>query len=304
MGPDRVPPTAKKSPRFSRAALIASMWCGLTYPAAASAEAVVANHSTIDSQDTVVPQPWLDRARTLRVYFGHQSVGDNILAGLGTLSRQKPDRYGTILQRQPGRLSLSRLLQSEASNPVRQGGIEHFLVGRNGDPEGKLKDFAQRMSDRGNLVDVAMMKFCFVDFPVPASDPAHLFADYRDSMERLQKDYPKVRVVWWTAPLTRSDNAQRNEYNRLVRDYAAAHSKILYDIADIESHDPQGHETIDPSGPVLYAGYTQDGGHLTAEGQLRAARAWWWLSARIAGWAGPERDKAARNEISATPPGQ
>jgi len=309
MGTDRVPATAKpgRRRRFSRATLIVSLCCGLAYPAGAFAEATVADHTTIDSQDTVIPQPWLDQARGLRVYFGHQSVGDNILAGLDALARQRPDRYAIPLQREPSRLSLSALFRSEASNPVRQGGIEHFLVGRNGDPEGKIKDFARRMNERGKVVDVAMMKFCFVDFPVPRSDPEQLFAHYRDSMERLQKEYPKLRLVWWTAPLTRSDNAQRNAYNRLVRAYAAANGKPLYDIADIESHDPQGAETLDQDGPVLYAGYTQDGGHLTAEGQLRAARAWWWLSARLSGWTGAvvqtglERNKAVREE---TPPSQ
>lgn len=32
--------------------------------------------------------------------------------------------------------------------------------------------------------------------------------------------------------------------------------------------------------------WSSDGGHLTAAGSDRAARAMWWLMARVAGWSG------------------
>jgi hypothetical protein len=34
----------------------------------------------------------------------------------------------------------------------------------------------------------------------------------------------------------------------------------------------------------MYSGYSDDGGHLNETGQLRAAKAMWWLMARLAGW--------------------
>ena len=132
-----------------------------------------------------------------------------------------------------------------------------------------------------------------MDFPsaktVQASpDPSRLFATYRDAMERLEQDNPKLRVVWWTAPLTDRDNLAREQFNRMVRAYAKDKGKVLFDIAAIESHAPNGRPMADGVGPVLYTGYTDDGGHLVGRGQMRVARAWWWLAARLAGWPGPE----------------
>ncbi len=261
--------------------------CGLILSTSASAAALTADHTTIDTRDEVIPQRWLDRARSLDVYFGHQSVGANLLEGVEALARQNPGRYRLVVRSEPSRFSLSALFKGGAEDD-KQAGIEHFFVGRNGEPEGKIADFSRRMERQGRTADVAMMKLCFVDFQDPKTDPARLFADYRNGMERLEKAHPKVRFVWWTVPLMNNGNQLRNAYNRLVRAYAEEHGKPLYDIADIESHDPQGRQVMVSGEPVMYAGYTQDGGHLTNEGKLRAARAWWWLSARMAGWTGPQ----------------
>lgn len=38
---------------------------------------IVVDHRVVDA-DTI-PQKWLDKARSLKVFFGHQSVGENIL---------------------------------------------------------------------------------------------------------------------------------------------------------------------------------------------------------------------------------
>lgn len=271
--------------RIARAAL-PILWCVMTNPTAVKAEALVADHNTIDTEDRVIPQSWLNEARNLRVYFGHQSVGANLLEGLEALGRQLPVRYRLVIRAQPSRFNPVALFEGDAASPLRRGGIEHFMVGRNGDPAGKLRDFAQRMNSRGHQADIAMMKFCYVDTQDANANAARLFASYRDGMEQLQESYPNLRLIWWTVPLTRGDNHFRTEYNRLVRSYAASKGVPLFDIADIESHDPGGHEITESGEPALYTGYTQDGGHLTREGELRAARAWWWLSARMAGWAG------------------
>ncbi len=271
-----------------------SAFCGALFSAHAWAAPAIADHTTIDPGDEVIPQQWLDRARTLDVYFGHQSVGANMLEGLKLLARQKPQRYRLVVRPEPSRFSLSALYRRFSGDPHKQSGIEQFFVGRNGEPEGKIADFSRRMAGEGRTADVAMMKLCFVDFQDPKTDPARLFADYRTGMERLEKSHPKVRFVWWTVPLMSGGNHLRNAYNRLIRTYAATHDKPLYDIADIESHDLQGRQVMHDGEPVMYAGYTQDGGHLTTEGKLRAARAWWWLAARLAGWPGPETVGSAR----------
>ena len=261
---------------------IISCACLLPLDSFAAEARVLVDHRSIDSGDNRIPPRWLDKARSLRVYFGHQSVGNNILDGLNALARRRPDRYSIEVRAEP-----------DASWFRGHAGVGHFAVGENGDAEGKIDDFSRRMEAVGGRVDVAMMKLCFVDIPGRGSDPSQVFASYRDAMERLQKSYPRARLVWWTQPITNRDNAARNQFNALVRAYAAAQGKPLFDIADIESHDPRGGEAADRSGPALYAGYTRDGGHLTMEGRLRAARAWWWLLARLSGWPGSRGNDAA-----------
>lgn len=278
---------------WGRAVLGAGMGAGMLLSAIAHAEPIVVDHTSIDVEDKVVPQQWLDEARKLRIYFGHQSVGANILDGLDALARQQPGRYGVAIEGYSSSWKIGRLLEGDPLQRLSHGGIAHFQVGRNGDGAGKVRDFLDRASAHGRAADVAMMKLCYVDFPSgkasqPAADPARLFATYRDALERLEQDNPKLRVVWWTAPLTNRDNQVREQFNTLVRAYAKDKGKVLFDLADIEAHAPNGRPMADHVGPVLYAGYTDDGGHLAGRGQMRAARAWWWLAARLAGWAGPE----------------
>lgn len=273
----------------------AGLGCAMLFSATASAEPIVVDHTTIDLEDKVIPQMWLDKARGMRVYFGHQSVGANILDGLDALARQQPTRYAVTVQGYASRWKIGQWVETPPLDRLPQGGIAHFMVGRNGDGEGKVRDFVRRAGAEGPRADIAMMKLCYVDFPSAkggdaSPDPARLFAAYRDAMERLERENPKTRLVWWTAPLTGGDNAARDQFNRLVRAHVQAHDKVLFDIADIESHAPDGRKVSDAAGPVLYGGYTDDGGHLVGDGQVRAARAWWWLAARLAGWPGAKTE--------------
>ncbi|MBI3479032.1 MAG: hypothetical protein HY016_01560 [Nitrosomonadales bacterium] len=233
---------------------------------------IVVDHRAVNAD--AIPQQWLDKARSLKVLFGHQSVGYNILDGLEAMAHNAPRRYQVEIQ--------------ELSDPEwrsSRNGIGHFEVGENEHPQRKISDFAKRFSSQKVPVDVAMMKLCFVDIEDDNSAPPRVFSDYRDTMEKLEKTYPNTSLIWWTEPLTTSGNAARNEYNRLVREYTFAHNKPLFDIADIESHDPDGKEAKDSSGVVaMYRGYTRDDGHLVKKAQLRVANAWWHLLARLSGW--------------------
>ena len=82
--------------------------------------------------------------------------------------------------------------------------------------------------------------------------------------------------------------------NIAIRDYVASGSdRILFDYADILCYD-EGSEvpnTISWNGhtyPVITVAndIPDDLGHISATGQLRLAKAMWWMLARIAGWNG------------------
>lgn len=222
-----------------------------------------------------IPQNVLDAMRGLDVLFGHQSVGYNIMDGLGGLESEDYDRYHLNIQAWP-----------DTSTYDGDDLFGHFDVGANWEPDVKVDDFEAwvQANDFGSHVDVAMMKFCYVDFDEGTGAPADIFAHYRDTMAALEAAYPDVTFVYWTAPLMTDGSARRDEFNGLLRDYCRTTNRPLFDIAAIESHDPSGAAVTSGGREAMYPAYSDDGGHLSWQGQLRVARGLVYLLAVLAGW--------------------
>lgn len=240
---------------------------------------MIIDHNAVDA--AVIPLPWLDQARALDTFFGHKSVGNNILDGMVDLQVQNSERYTIAMQ------------YGWPNWFADNDGILHRTIGTNYYPETKIDAFNTHLRDDGfHVADVAMMKFCPSDVPPFSSTPAaDTWVAYRDMMNALEHDYPGVTFVWWTISLMTADdnrgNDERAVFNGLVREYCAASGCLLFDIADIESHDPDGSPIVGPTGhEAMYNGYSDDGAHLNEMGRQRVANAFWWLLARAAGWAG------------------
>lgn len=216
-----------------------------------------------------------------RVFFGHQSVGVNVMEGLSRLATQN----GVPLQ----------IAEVQAKAGVPAATFGHTFVAENGDPRRKLKSFEEAFeSGAAAQAELALVKFCYVDFGVD-TDAAALFADYQASMARLRARHPDVTFVHVTVPINGlatdlksrvkrllgrpswelAANARRDDFNNLLRQVYQGKEPI-FDLARVEAERPDGTlETADFQGravPVLRGGYTHDGGHLNAEGQERAAR--------------------------------
>lgn len=217
---------------------------------AARAQDIRADHTTVDPSG--IPQEALDAARALTMTFSHASVGWNLWNGLSTMAGQDAARY-----------SLPNWTENDRGNPGWAA---------------KFSGFETWVLDHQAEYQVFLNKLCWID-----QDAS--FTAYRDSMVGLAQAYPNEKFVWFTMPLS-SDGAEglRAAYNQSVRAYAAEHNLPLFDIADIESHAPDG--TLATTGGVetLHAAYSADNGHLVGEGQTRVAGAMWYLMARLAGW--------------------
>ena len=137
------------------------------------------------------------------------------------------------------------------------GFIAEKSIGTNGNPTSKIADFDRIMrGGMGETVDVALMKFCYVDVTAN-TDVSSLFASYRDNLAGLQKDFPDVTFLHTTVPLTTdssADDAEREKLNGLMR---GSYGGRVFDLAAAESTTPQGTKV---SG--LYTGYASDSGHL------------------------------------------
>lgn len=218
---------------------------------------------------TQITSEELAQMADLRVFFGHMSVGQNVMSGLADVYGAKGVELPEIVEIAPG----------EVPELSGDGVLVHALIGENYYPLGKLENFdATLRAGLADNLDVALLKFCYVDIG-PDTDVEALFAKYQETMDSLEGDYPNVRFIHATAPLTvgphgirghlkvlvKGDlNVQREKYNELMR--SAYGSDQLFDIADLESTAPDGSKT-----PELYPGYTSDGEHLNDTGSALAA---------------------------------
>ena len=108
-------------------------------------------------------------------------------------------------------------------------------------------------------------------------DPRQTLGDVVGGLEALGKG---VQPVYATLPLERSGNAQRNWYNLSLRAWCAKHGRPLLDVAEILSTGTDGTVAKDAEGPRLADAW--DSPEQRDEGQMRVARAWWWLQSRLA----------------------
>jgi hypothetical protein len=215
------------------------------------------------------------------VFFGHQSVGTNIVDGLRDLAAQE----GVGL----------RILETRTAERVAPGTYAHAFVGENGKPAAKLQAFQDALGAGPAPVDVALVKFCYVDVEKD-TDVGALFDRYRVEMQALQARHPATTFVHVTVPITEVqgglkamvkdllgrepygwlENVRREEFNALMRE-AFADKEPLFDLARFEATGPDGTlATVERDGrrvPVLVEAYTDDGGHLNGEGRRRVARA-------------------------------
>jgi hypothetical protein len=235
----------------------------------------MADASKSGTATVTVTAPPADLAAQLQVlsthgvYFGHQSIGNMFLWMSGGLS--------SILNANTGPdPALRRTLDPAEMGP---GVFAENFVGANFDPASKIASFeAQLRGGIGAKVDVALMKFCFVDFQpgvayFASGTAATLFASYRAMIARLQADYPGVLFVHVTAPLVVYANGDgrnplREEYNALLRSTYAG-TEPIWDLALLESTRPDGGREIGGDGaPALYPGYDDgDGGHPNEAGR-------------------------------------
>lgn len=242
---------------------------------------------TVDTNPrTLISSHDLEAAARTRVFFGHQSVGMNVIEGVGAL-------YAARGAAAPPVAELGA--DTNIAVPSTGGGfLDHAYLGRNGDPLGKIRDFDTRMrSGLAQRVDVALFKFCYVDV-TSDTDVDALFQVYRSTMAALERDYPHVTFLHVTTPLTTesglkgklkkllgggdqsaADNVARQHLNSLMRrEYGGSG---LFDLAAIESTAPDGSRvTGSYEGQryfALYGGYASDNGHLTTAGsEIAAAR--------------------------------
>jgi len=237
----------------------------------------MADKESISANLNSVPQARWKSLSEKKIYFGHMSVGNNILEGVRDLTKEYPFiRLNIVETKSP----------SSFDQPV----FAHSPIGKNQDPKSKIDDFLDLFSSGiGEKADIAFFKLCYIDI-LAATDADGVFEQYKNGMEALKKKYPGVTFVHVTAPLRLvqtgvlvpikkiigrpvggyADNIMRSRFNeRLRQEYRGKES--MFDLAAVESTYPDGTRFLFDSGEKKYesliADYTHDGGHLNEYGR-------------------------------------
>jgi hypothetical protein len=254
-------------------------WCAVALAATAAAGcgsgAAPTAGGSLPALTTVSDSQWAALART-KIYFGHQSVGRNILAGVQEILEQNPQ------------ISL-RIVESADPTGVVGPALVHTYLGNNGHPQVKAAEFESRLSHGlGGEGGIVMYKYCFVDFD-NGTDVLAVFDTYRQGIERIRAGHPEIRVVHITVPLATNGNAfkelvrrtlgrptygeinaKRNRYNQLLKESYEGRDPI-FDLSRIEStHADGSREFFLSRGDTVYKlapEWTDDGGHLNGEGR-------------------------------------
>ncbi len=216
-----------------------------------------------------------------KIYFGHQSVGFNILDGVKDLMRENPQ------------IKLN-LVETKKSADFKVGVFAHSTVGENMNPQSKIDDFTKFMEKGiGKKADVAFLKFCYIDFQT-GSDVQKIFNQYKNALSQLKKSHPQANFVHITVPLTSQqtgvkawikkilgkplrgfdDNIKRNQYNTMLKKEYEGRDPV-FDLMEIESTFPDGtRSTFTKNGNTYYSlvqEYSDDGAHLNITGRKVAA---------------------------------
>lgn len=228
-----------------------------------------------------VPGEKLQELSRKKIFFVHQSVGENILDGVRDVMKEN----GSV------KLQIRETVSpADLAAPV----LAHARLGKNENPTSKIDAFADALKQGlGERVDVAAVKLCYIDINA-GTDVQKLFEHYRSRMAELRKQYPGVVFLHMTVPLGTVQtgpkvwikkligrqaggaeaNRAREQYNALLRQEYGKREPI-YDIALAESTAPDGQRSMfvldGKPYAALFPGYTTDGGHLNELGRKVAA---------------------------------
>jgi len=216
-----------------------------------------------------------------RIYFGHMSVGYNVMKGVENVIHSD------------ARLADIRVTELAENDTISAPGFYHGKNGKNSFPDTKCDAFKNRLmkNDFGKNLDIAFFKFCYVDFK-GNSDVQKIFNHYVATVEDVKSALPHLKIIHVTVPLkshgwgikekvkgifqTDASNIKRNEFNTMLLEKYSGHEPV-FDLAGIESTREDGsRSSFKHNGNVYYSlnnRFTYDGGHLNSEGSILAGKA-------------------------------
>lgn len=224
--------------------------------------------TNIDKEINKMEKLEFDFLKGKKVFFGHQSVGNNMINGLNTLIENNDDLNFIKV------LTIENYLKLENKDDDSLFYFIHTRIGENGHPQKKIDDFKKNIQIL-HEVDAAFMKFCYADIR-PHSNIESIYTNYKSAHIELSNEFKNTKFIYFTVPVTakqgtikrviksivgkEDQNINRFKYNELLRNDSI---QYLFDIAFHESNN-----NLSKSKGIEYLKkeYTYDENHLNETG--------------------------------------
>ncbi|MBE0642676.1 MAG: hypothetical protein IH600_01190 [Bacteroidetes bacterium] len=293
--------------------IIIVLLCLLSCAPPVMAQRILVDHTSVALFEHI-PAQYVEAAKNMRMLFMDRSVGGNINDALSCLAYPHPNAPNSCKRYQHRDSSYA----VDPSEVFWEGSWDRSRWRYEFWPTGCSEDadcFVDFIEPRIDSFDVVGFQFSYLAV-MPGSNIIHpvdgFFGSRTDrgtatSYTNFAGRHPEKTVIWWTTSLARGiGSVESQTFNTVMRDYARVHDLVLFDVADILSHDPAGNPCYDNRDGITYLDennpddgldlpaicpqYTTEteGGHLgsISAGGIRVAKAFWVLMARIAGWDG------------------
>jgi hypothetical protein len=178
------------------------------------------------------------------VYFGHQSLGSDVCAGVQELATDYALPINMVQTREP----------ENVAGPA----FVSFLAGRHRDYASKNAAMLRLLESAARARNpVVLLKYCYGDVS-SSREYTMLFDAYRDTVDTIQFEHPDVALVHTTIPLTtvesglkartkrylgratrREGAVARHRYNELLRAEFGGFEPI-FDVAQVQATSADG----------------------------------------------------------------
>ena len=272
-----------------------------------SAHALTADHVAV-RQFSEIPDKWIEAAKTLAFHYAHTSHGSQIVAGLLALETMDP-KYGVAVREDAAIAALPPQEDPPVFRMYDGNPPETYIEPGDYWASGPGLDRTRAVAGTG-LFNYSMWSWCGQQ----SSNSEETVNQYLAALNTLATEYSSMGFIYMTGH-TDGGGTTLARNNQMVRDYADATSKILYDFADIERYDPDGNYYPDTSDSCSWCADwcnahpddpdclnrpsdNTECAHTHGLNCMLKAKAFWWLMARLAGWNGTVNESATTIPIS------